>query len=204
VTFGGRWECGFATTFFWNDVLEWTGTEWRFLEVSAAPTERSDHGLAYDDSRQELVLFGGTSGSAETWVLRPSIETICDGADDNENGSVDEGCVDEDGDGFCAAGMIVLGATGVCPNGGDDCDDTNANIHPAAVDLPGDSVDDNCDGLVACDPALPWPRHGLHVRCLSRECSRLAREEGISWRDCKDLVREAAQGHSRSMPLRPE
>jgi hypothetical protein len=30
--------------------------------------------------------------------------------------------------------------------GGDDCDDTNADIHPGAVEIAGDNVDSNCDG----------------------------------------------------------
>lgn len=30
--------------------------------------------------------------------------------------------------------------------GGDDCDDTNAQIHPGAVETAGDGVDSNCDG----------------------------------------------------------
>lgn len=42
---------------------------------------------------------------------------------------------DADGDGYIDASM-----------GGDDCDDMNADIHPGALEKPGDGVDSNCDG----------------------------------------------------------
>ena len=38
---------------------------------------------------------------------------------------------DDDGDGYSAAV---------------DCDDTDADVHPDAVETPGDGVDSNCDG----------------------------------------------------------
>jgi hypothetical protein len=49
-------------------------------------------------------------------------------------------CTDADGDGFfgpgegCAAGQAS------------DCDDTRAAVHPGAVEVAGDAVDDDCDG----------------------------------------------------------
>ena len=61
--------------------------------------------------------------------------------DTGETGQVDSGtpAVDADGDGFAEA---------------DDCDDTNAEIHPGAVERC-DGQDNNCDGLVDDnDPAL--------------------------------------------------
>jgi hypothetical protein len=47
---------------------------------------------------------------------------------------------DRDGDGYSA----VLG--------GPDCDDGNPRVHPLAIELPGDPVDENCDGVLASAP----------------------------------------------------
>ncbi|MCB9761032.1 MAG: putative metal-binding motif-containing protein [Alphaproteobacteria bacterium] len=54
-----------------------------------------------------------------------------DGIDQPEYGVPDTSWVDEDGDGWSTE---------------DDCDDTNADIHPDATETPGDSIDSNCDG----------------------------------------------------------
>ncbi len=40
--------------------------------------------------------------------------------------------VDQDGDGYLE---------------GDDCDDSDASIHPGADDPEGDGIDQNCDGV---------------------------------------------------------
>jgi hypothetical protein len=41
-----------------------------------------------------------------------------------------------------------------------DADDGDATIHPGAPDLPGDLVDQDGDGVLACDPRWSWKRSG--------------------------------------------
>ncbi len=79
----------------------------------------------------------------------------CNGVDDNCDGVVDEGVgtpyyVDADGDGYGKAGSVVLmceSAKGYSLEGG-DCDDAEAAISPAATEVPGNGLDDDCDGVI--------------------------------------------------------
>jgi len=50
--------------------------------------------------------------------------------------------IDHDGDGYSAF------------FGGPDCDDANPNVHPGAIEIPGNGIDDNC---VGGDAPLPPP-----------------------------------------------
>jgi hypothetical protein len=67
----------------------------------------------------------------------PSDE-ICDGEDNDQDGEVDED-FDTDGDGF-----TECGDTDSLP----DCDDTDANIHPGALEVDADLIDNDCDFLI--------------------------------------------------------
>ena len=47
----------------------------------------------------------------------------------------------------------LLDADGDCYDKLSDCDDTDAEINPGASDLPGDGVDQNCDGVDGLAPS---------------------------------------------------
>jgi Putative metal-binding motif len=68
------------------------------------------------------------------------LDSDCDGRDDPQNADCD--CAsDFDGDGWFAG-----------PFGGKrDCNDSNPNIHPGAIEVCGDALDNDCDG-VSDDP----------------------------------------------------
>jgi hypothetical protein len=74
--------------------------------------------------------------------VNPSAE-ICDGLDNNCNGSVDEGFVtDADGDGVRACGTCNAPAAPLC-----DCNDGNNQVRPGRTELCN-NIDDDCDALV--------------------------------------------------------
>jgi hypothetical protein len=82
-------------------------------------------------------------------AISPLVAEQCDAVDNNCNLLTDEGC-DDDGDGFCDSKMQVSDPfPPVCPNGGGDCYDYSAAIHPNASEVPKDGLDNNCDGIKA-------------------------------------------------------
>lgn len=102
--------------------------------------------------RQTLLVFAlvGCSASAERSGSSPVLDTGIAAVDSAPPADRDGGIVtgelsdDRDRDGF---------AIGV------DCDDGNAAINPGALDVPGDGVDNNCDGAIdepapSCDVDL--------------------------------------------------
>lgn len=88
--------------------------------------------------------------------INPSKPEICNGIDDNCNTQSDEGLAlytyyyDGDNDGYGNADnsivscQVLAPATYVANNG--DCDDSDADINPGAVEIPNNAVDENCDG----------------------------------------------------------
>lgn len=55
---------------FADDMWDWNGSAWTRLQPSRVPFARESGGLAYDPSRDELVLFGGYAGYyySDTWT----------------------------------------------------------------------------------------------------------------------------------------
>jgi len=73
-------------------------------------------------------------------------EIMGNGIDDNCDGITDEGVryLDIDGDGY--GSQEESAADGVFNNL--DCDDDNPDVHPYAVEVPDNGIDDDCDDMV--------------------------------------------------------
>lgn len=87
--------------------------------------------------------------------IGPLSDEICDDTDNNCNLLIDEGC-DDDGDGYCDVDMAMsTPPPSTCPNGGGDCYDYSALIHPGAEEIEGDGLDNDCDGIKQGDLLEP-------------------------------------------------
>ncbi|MFH0869341.1 MAG: MopE-related protein [archaeon] len=93
-----------------------------------------------------------------TAVCTPTTE-VCDGADNDCDGTVDEGCsgnitcyVDADKDGYGTT-TTIISTDGPCStmqgesSNSNDCNDGNAAVHPWAAEVC-DGIDNDCDGDV--------------------------------------------------------
>jgi hypothetical protein len=95
--------------------------------------------------------------------VNPAADEFCNGIDDDCDLQVDEDAVDgspwwpdADADTYGDASATPVFACNPPPDtvdNGDDCDDENPDVHPAAIETCGNGIDDNCDGRI--DEACP-------------------------------------------------
>jgi hypothetical protein len=134
----------------------------RCLQGLCQPGKVEECYSGVDDTKGVGPCLAGhrTCGTAGVWgqcegQVLPVAENCSDGVDNNCNGMTDEN-IDFDGDGFTTCGTPGL----IAP---DCCDSTECGkpelVNAGAFDAPGNSIDDDCNGVVddtvlLCDQGL--------------------------------------------------
>ncbi len=130
--------------------------------------------------------------------IHPGATEICDQVDNNCNSQTDEGFPtetyypDQDGDTFGDSDGEVSACS--APDGyvtrGDDCDDTNADVNPTAVEVACNGVDENCSGMDDDHPDRDGDGYDI---CESD----VAGSDGLEI-DCDDTVGKTHPGAAES------
>ena len=116
------------------------------------PGDDSSTTASFTDADGDGVAVG-TDCDDDNAAVFPGAVEICDGFDNDCNGTVDDdpsdgtvGWVDADGDGFGDADtrVVTCDASGLVSKAG-DCNDEDAAIHPDAAEVC-DREDNDCDG----------------------------------------------------------
>lgn len=93
----------------------------------------------------KAVKYGDCNDSDAN--ISPGAIEICDNIDNDCDGEVDDGC-DADGDGYCTDKLAMIGTPSVCPHAELDCNDSSNQAFPGNLELPGDALDNDCDGTI--------------------------------------------------------
>jgi hypothetical protein len=137
------------------------------LTTSTHYRDFDEDGYGNPGSTQELCgpLNGFVADSTDcddNDVTRfPGAPEVCDGQDNDCDGSADEDpptlYADTDGDGFGSAGATTVActATGYVYFPG-DCDDSNSGYNPLAEEICGDDLDQDCSGADIACPSYPF------------------------------------------------
>ncbi len=107
-------------------------------------------------SQPSGYVSNGTDCNDNIAAINPGTAELCNGIDDDCDGSTDEGCntytwfADADGDSFGNPAISTTTQTPVAPSGyvanNGDCNDGNSAIHPSATETCN-NIDDDCDGI---------------------------------------------------------
>lgn len=166
------------------------------VEISKQPIDDDDDG--YD----QKIDCDDTHAS-----VNPDAVEICDGLDNNCNGTIDDGVsdaptwhLDDDGDGFGDEAVTACTQPDGTVTKDGDCNDAQASIYPDAPEHC-DGVDEDCDGITDNDAidAIPYytdaDGDGYGTALLGNACSGSAGQSATA-SDCDDSKTEIHPGAS--------
>jgi hypothetical protein len=138
-------------------------------------------------------------------AVHPEATEVCDGMDNDCDADIDDAdsnidtstqmtlYTDADGDGYgdLSTEMMSCEASEGTADNGDDCLDTDATVHPMAVEMMADGIDQDCDGEELC--YLDADDDGYGVETMTTitadagtfDCD-VAANASSTWDDCDD------------------
>jgi hypothetical protein len=93
-------------------------------------------------------------------AIQPGAAELVDGIDNNCDGQIDLCFSDADGDGYGDVASVVACGVPNAVNLPGDCDDGDPAVNPDALEVPGDDIDDDCDGALDCWPDVDGDGQG--------------------------------------------
>ena len=160
------------------------------VTVVSADADCADAGEAL------ATLSAGDCDDTDASVYPGAAEVTADGIDQDCDGT--ETCyVDADDDGYRPGTATVLSSDADCADSGEalatepdgDCDDADAGVNPGVSEVPGDEVDQDCDGTEQCyeDLDADGYRTGVTVVSADADCSDTGEAAGsLAAGDCDD------------------
>jgi hypothetical protein len=142
----------------------------------------NDHdGVGVDDPSTNQVSCTPPNGYASiagdcddaSLAVHPGAVEVCNGVDDDCDGQIDDGVlttyyIDNDADAYGVDDASTNQQACSVPPGyaevAGDCNDADPSINPAAAEVDGNAVDENCDGTLGlCKPSV-WSCQGNTAR----------------------------------------
>ncbi|MBW2964418.1 thrombospondin type 3 repeat-containing protein, partial [Candidatus Woesearchaeota archaeon] len=163
----------------------------------AGTTVTADDGVC--NTSQQESYSSDDCNDAVASIYPGATETLGDGIDQDCNGADSINCyLDSDTDGYGTyVGTIVVAADGVCnasqqeSYSADDCNDAVASIYPGALEVPDNTVDEDCNGADTKTCYLDNDKDGYGtdvgttVLAADGTCDTAQKESGTS-DDCND------------------
>jgi hypothetical protein len=183
-------------------------------EPTSEPEETADcqdldgDGYCSPGDCNDSELDENTDGLVDGYFIHKGATELCDEIDNDCDGETDEGLEsmrvyeDLDKDGHGAGEELSVCSDKGYVHSSNDCDDSDADIHPGAADEAGDGVDSDCDDETA--PVTEDPKADLSIsirygssahRVLSYQVYTVESDLGGWWTEDSAAVSDSSGLH---------